>query len=91
MPISVEQLVQVGVSHGKAPLDLLERLTVRADAVPGLLAEISALGATEALVLSTCSRSEIYARTPRSEEHTSELQSPPDLVCRLLLDRKSVV
>ena len=64
MSISVEQLVQVGVSHGKAPLDLLERLTVRADAVLGLLAEISALGATEALVLSTCSRCEIYARTP---------------------------
>src|SRR6202158_6506996 len=27
---------------------------------------------------------------PRSEEHTSELQSPPDLVCRLLLDKKKV-
>src|SRR5207248_10806000 len=25
---------------------------------------------------------------PRSEEHTSELQSPYDLVCRLLLDKK---
>src|SRR5574342_864688 len=25
---------------------------------------------------------------PRSEEHTSELQSPPDLVCRLLLEKK---
>src|SRR5574342_1409960 len=24
----------------------------------------------------------------RSEEHTSELQSPPDLVCRLLLEKK---
>src|SRR5574342_1216650 len=24
----------------------------------------------------------------RSEEHTSELQSPPDLVCRLLLETK---
>src|SRR5437867_484578 len=30
--------------------------------------------------------SEIYpAKSPRSEEHTSELQSPYDLVCRLLL------
>src|SRR5438094_6102119 len=38
-----------------------------------------------------------YARTPRaafpsakgrSEEHTSELQSPYDLVCRLLLEKK---
>src|SRR5690554_7159536 len=27
-------------------------------------------------------------RTPRSEEHTSELQSRPHLVCRLLLEKK---
>src|SRR5256885_2773359 len=27
-------------------------------------------------------------RTPRSEEHTSELQSPCNLVCRLLLAKK---
>src|SRR5207248_10589325 len=27
-------------------------------------------------------------RVPRSEEHTSELQSPYDLVCRLLLEKK---
>src|SRR5574339_880941 len=27
-------------------------------------------------------------RSPRSEEHTSELQSPGDLVCRLLLEKK---
>src|SRR5438094_3974839 len=27
-------------------------------------------------------------RQPRSEEHTSELQSPYDLVCRLLLEKK---
>src|SRR5256885_7200841 len=28
------------------------------------------------------------APTPRSEEHTSELQSPCNLVCRLLLEKK---
>src|SRR5437773_8586213 len=28
------------------------------------------------------------ASTPRSEEHTSELQSHHDLVCRLLLEKK---
>src|SRR2546426_8001909 len=28
------------------------------------------------------------ARTVRSEEHTSELQSPCNLVCRLLLEKK---
>src|SRR6267154_5335399 len=28
-------------------------------------------------------------RAPRSEEHTSELQSPVHLVCRLLLEKKN--
>src|SRR2546426_7234719 len=28
---------------------------------------------------------------PRSEEHTSELQSPCNLVCRLLLEKKKTV
>src|SRR5258708_31862292 len=27
---------------------------------------------------------------PRSEEHTSELQSPDHLVCRLLLEKKTI-
>src|SRR2546426_5213437 len=31
------------------------------------------------------------AREPRSEEHTSELQSPCNLVCRLLLEKKKIV
>src|SRR5437867_5142040 len=30
----------------------------------------------------------LAALRPRSEEHTSELQSPYDLVCRLLLEKK---
>src|SRR5688500_19118531 len=30
----------------------------------------------------------IRHRAPRSEEHTSELQSPCNLVCRLLLEKK---
>src|SRR5438552_19087397 len=29
-----------------------------------------------------------YDNIPRSEEHTSELQSPDHLVCRLLLEKK---
>src|SRR5207248_11110259 len=32
-------------------------------------------------------RRELFQK-PRSEEHTSELQSPYDLVCRLLLEKK---
>src|SRR5438552_9311850 len=30
-------------------------------------------------------------RRPRSEEHTSELQSPDHLVCRLLLEKKNKI
>src|SRR5256885_10548259 len=30
-----------------------------------------------------------YGRVDRSEEHTSELQSPCNLVCRLLLEKKN--
>src|SRR5438094_6545887 len=33
--------------------------------------------------------SELRPDDPRSEEHTSELQSPYDLVCRLLLEKKN--
>src|SRR2546430_9667636 len=31
------------------------------------------------------------SRTARSEEHTSELQSQSNLVCRLLLEKKSTI
>src|SRR3989442_11940691 len=34
-------------------------------------------------------RGEHVGRAARSEEHTSELQSRPHLVCRLLLDKKN--
>src|SRR2546430_13005770 len=32
---------------------------------------------------------ELYRMPPRSEEHTSELQSQSNLVCRLLLEKKN--
>src|SRR3989442_8766995 len=36
-------------------------------------------------------RSAVFYHTPeRSEEHTSELQSRPHLVCRLLLEKKKI-
>src|SRR5438876_6283870 len=34
---------------------------------------------------------EFHVDWPRSEEHTSELQSPVHLVCRLLLEKKKEV
>src|SRR5690348_18123342 len=40
-------------------------------------------------VLSTAISFLSLYRDPRSEEHTSELQSPVHLVCRLLLEKKN--
>src|SRR5437868_9705927 len=34
---------------------------------------------------------EVFAHKARSEEHTSELQSRFDLVCRLLLEKKKII
>src|SRR5207248_5349865 len=42
----------------------------------------------EALLLPDSERLFAHAGDMRSEEHTSELQSPYDLVCRLLLEKK---
>src|SRR5258708_40294949 len=33
----------------------------------------------------------LFCKNSRSEEHTSELQSPDHLVCRLLLEKKKVL
>src|SRR5437588_7407534 len=38
--------------------------------------------------LRCCARAGVTATRARSEEHTSELQSHSDLVCRLLLEKK---
>src|SRR5206468_5602574 len=42
-------------------------------------------GSTRKIGIGDCHNSEVSARSVRSEEHTSELQSRSDLVCRLLL------
>src|SRR2546426_6663571 len=39
----------------------------------------------------TAMRDSALARFDRSEEHTSELQSPCNLVCRLLLEKKKKI
>src|SRR5438270_10528956 len=45
-------------------------------------------GRVGVLVLGELDRIEAAAREQRSEEHTSELQSQSNLVCRLLLEKK---
>src|SRR5258708_30114965 len=42
------------------------------------------------VLLRNAKRRERLPDTSRSEEHTSELQSPDHLVCRLLLEKKKI-
>src|SRR5258708_15230096 len=56
------------------------------DTPPWGVSEAANNGAHERL---PSSRPNMSTRAPRSEEHTSELQSPDHLVCRLLLEKKN--
>src|SRR5438105_9761699 len=53
------------------------------------VATVSVVGASFPTLTRTWSRSMWENSPPRSEEHTSELQSRVDLVCRLLLEKKN--
>src|SRR5439155_24948079 len=72
--------------------DALPIFVVRADATNGSAVQTH----TAALLLSASSEpldlgpsgADLASASPRSEEHTSELQSRGQLVCRLLLEKK---
>ena len=53
-------LTMVGISHHGASLALLERVAVRRDARRDVLMAVRSAGCPEAVLLSTCSRVEIY-------------------------------
>ena len=59
-------VVMVGLSHRTAPLALLERVAVPADRRPEVLAAVREAGFSEAVLLVTCSRTEIYAAGPKA-------------------------
>ena len=54
------RLAMVGITHRRAPLTILERVAVRKEDRPDVLAALRAAGCSEAVLLSTCSRVEIY-------------------------------
>lgn len=55
-------LFLLGASHHSAPVDLRERIDFTRRGIPDALAEIAQVpGLSEAVILSTCNRSEIYA------------------------------
>src|SRR5438034_8695507 len=77
--------------HDALPISALERRTRerrRLDRGPRAGARVRRRVQPEAIESVWYRKKRDGARTPRSEEHTSELQSHSDLVCRLLLEKK---
>jgi glutamyl-tRNA reductase len=71
----------VGISHKSAPVSLLEQVALDADGVHKLIDDVAACQhVTEATVISTCNRLEIYAEVDRFHGRVEE-------VSRLLVDR----
>src|SRR5438552_5599495 len=71
-----QDLLDVGCGPGTITMDLAERVA------PGMVVGIDSRGEVIARA------DELRRSRGRSEEHTSELQSPDHLVCRLLLEKK---
>jgi glutamyl-tRNA reductase len=60
-------LAVVGISHRTAPLEIRERFVVDAQASADALRRLAAIGCTEAVLLSTCNRTELYMRAPGAQ------------------------
>lgn len=54
-------LVLVGLSHHTAPLDVRERIGISKSMVPAALDRLADAGIDDAVLLSTCNRTEVYA------------------------------
>src|SRR5438552_7718260 len=92
--------VDVTMIAPKAPGHVMRDLFTQGPGVPALLAvyqDVSGRARDTALAYGKgvgCTRAGVIETTfkeeteTRSEEHTSELQSPDHLVCRLLLEKK---
>ena len=62
------KLLLKGLSHKTAPVDLREKLALPEAALPDALHELQNLGASEAVILSTCNRVEIALTSPDDEQ-----------------------
>jgi glutamyl-tRNA reductase len=62
------KLLLTGLSHKTAPIHLREKLALPESALPDALHELQHLGASEAMILSTCNRVEIALTSPDHQE-----------------------
>src|SRR5258708_11440154 len=79
---AVDKLLAMGAQGASSPKDVADRTETVLASLPSLQASLEV--ATGENGVSEGKRVKRF----RSEEHTSELQSPDHLVCRLLLEKK---
>src|SRR5438034_11130945 len=89
LALDVKDLELGGESTVVAKRDHRERPAVRRHAALALRADVPHLAVRDQGVLDFAERL-LDRLQVRSEEHTSELQSHSDLVCRLLLEKKKI-
>jgi len=58
----------IGLNHNTAPLEIREKLYIKEGAIPSILTRIRQEGIDEAVIISTCNRTEIYYAGDNNEE-----------------------
>lgn len=66
-------LAVIGVSHRTAPLEVRERFVVDAAASADALRRLATTGCNEAVLVSTCNRTELYLRVPDAQPEAPTL------------------
>ncbi|CAN5673968.1 glutamyl-tRNA reductase [soil metagenome] len=66
-------LAVVGISHRTAPLEIRELFVIDAQASAVALRRLATIGCTEAVLLSTCNRTELYMRAPGTQPDASSI------------------
>jgi glutamyl-tRNA reductase len=67
------QLYVIGVNHNTAPIQIREHIAFNSDLLGVALHELTAYGASEAAILSTCNRTELYCSTDDPQKALSWL------------------
>src|SRR5437879_9957031 len=82
-----EELTRIGFQELRTPADVDAALAAANDTTLVVVNSVCGCAARNARPAATLAIRHAH-RPERSEEHTSELQSPMYLVCRLLLEKK---
>ncbi|MBP1748703.1 MAG: hemA [Deltaproteobacteria bacterium] len=64
----------IGLNHNTAPLEIREKFYIKEGSIPELLARIRQEGINEAVVISTCNRTEIYYSGDDNEEMVRKIR-----------------